>query len=84
MPEIILNWQKTADSTNEVNIFEISQQHKLNINMCCPLFQGRLVKIPFQTKLLDHIKNLSAKHLQLVRSIGHQNLMSTIYGTLSK
>ena len=65
------------------SIWDVAEREKINVNLCTPLFQGRLVNVPFQTAKLNHFSTNAAKHLELVRSLQKNALLSTIFGTIN-
>jgi hypothetical protein len=43
-----MKWQVSKNKTEE-HIFTIAQESKININFCCPLYQGRVANLPFKS-----------------------------------
>ena len=41
------------------------------------------MNVPFQSKKLNHLQTNAAKHLELVRSLKSETLVSTIFSTLN-
>lgn len=75
-----MKWQLDSNH-KETNIFEVAHQNHINVNICCPLFQGRVANVPFQSQALNHIEPNASKHLQLVRSLPKPNILTSVFST---
>lgn len=54
----------------------------VNLISCSPLMQGYIVNLPLENVLFN-VKNNSAKHLQLIRSVPAESLKCTLVGMKS-
>ena len=52
-----MKWQEYFDgtSTKDLSVFDIAKAENVNIVSCGPLFQGKVVPVPFQSKLINYL-----------------------------
>jgi hypothetical protein len=78
-------YQNFTDSTNKVTLSTLTavcSTLKINLISCSPLMQGYINNLPLEN-IVFNVKNNSAKHLQLIRSIPADCLKSTLVGMKS-
>jgi hypothetical protein len=68
--EITENGVKTKE-----RMLTVARKLKVNIISCSPLLQGTMIQLPMPSEIFK-CKNLGAKHLQFVRSIPAESLLS--------
>ena len=84
MPEAFVEpWQPFEDSkgvvTNKQLVTSATDQ-KINVVLSQPLMQGMTSNIPISRVAVPEVYNLSARHLQLIRSVPAQSVLSTLVG----
>jgi hypothetical protein len=73
------NYKDNEKGTRPVTLTAVCSALKINLISCSPLMQGYLINLPLENSLFN-VKNISAKHLQLIRSIPAECLKSTLVG----
>jgi aryl-alcohol dehydrogenase-like predicted oxidoreductase len=77
------NYQSFKDTkTNSVTnatLTAVCSALQVNLISSSPLLQGHMVNLPLENSLFN-VKNNSAKHLQLIRSIPAESLKCTVVG----
>lgn len=82
MPEAFLEiFQEYTENGVRQKERTVSLARKLKVNLisCSPLLQGTLMQLPMPSEIFK-CKNLGAKHLQFIRSIPAESLLSTLVG----
>ena len=81
MPEAFAQkWQEFNLEDNKKvseNLFQVARRCKVNVIASAPLLQGTLLQLPLDSTIFK-CSNLGAKHLQFVRSIPAQALLSKL------
>lgn len=79
MPEAFSEiWQEITNEKNEIEMVRLlsaARMLKINVISSSPLLQGTLMQLPLPTDVFKCM-NLGAKHLQFVRSIPAESLIS--------
>ena len=82
MPEAFAEkWQEFILENNEKvseNVFQVAKRCQVNVITSAPLLQGTLIQLPLDSTIFK-CSNLGAKHLQFVRSIPAQALLSKFF-----
>jgi hypothetical protein len=73
------NFKKDDGVVTPVTLTAVCNALKINMISSSPLMQGYLINLPLENSLFN-VKNLSAKHIQLIRSIPADSLKSTLVG----
>ena len=58
-------------------LLTVARKHKINVISCSPLLQGTMIQLPMPSEIFK-CRNVGAKHLQFVRSIPAESLISNI------
>jgi hypothetical protein len=84
MPEAIVElWQAFEDKkgvTTNKTLVSTCTELDLNLMTSQPLVQGMATTIPLSRIAVPNVYNLSARHLQLFRSIPSKSVLSTVVG----
>lgn len=62
--------------TTKERLLTVARKLKINIISCSPLLQGTMMQLPMPSEIFK-CKNVGAKHLQFIRSIPAESLLST-------
>jgi hypothetical protein len=73
------NYKDAEKGVRPVTLTAVCSALKINLISSSPLMQGYLLNLPLENNLFN-VKNLSAKHIQLIRSIPAECLKSTLVG----
>ena len=73
------NYKKEDGAVTAVTLTAVCNALKINMISSSPLMQGYIINLPLENNLFN-VKNLSAKHIQLIRSIPADSLKSTLIG----
>jgi len=55
-------------------------EQQLNLVLTQPLAQGMIAKVPLSRMAVPEVHNIPARHLQLMRSVPSQSIVSSIVG----
>ena len=84
MPEAFVEpWQPYEDSKGVVSNKQLVQsatEQKINVVFSQPLMQGMISQIPISRVAVPEVYNLTARHLQLIRSVPAKAVLSTLVG----
>ncbi len=81
-PEAFVENYQTFEVNDKVNVgtlTAVANLLKINLISTSPLFQGHICKIPLENHLFN-VKLNASKHIQLIRSIPANCLISTVIG----
>ena len=73
------NYKKEDKGVTAVTLTAVCNSLKINLISSSPLMQGYIVNLPLENNLFN-VKNQSAKHIQLIRSIPAECIKSTLIG----
>ena len=84
MPEAFVEpWQPYEDSKGVVSNKQLVQsatEQKINVVFSQPLMQGMISQIPISRVAVPEVYNLTARRLQLIRSVPAKAVLSTLVG----
>lgn len=81
MPEAFAElWQEITENGVVIKerVLSVARKYKVNVISCSPLLQGTMIQLPLPTEVFK-CKNLGAKHLQFIRSIPAEALLSKLF-----
>eukprot|EP01015_Nassula_variabilis_P029318 TRINITY_DN6276_c0_g2_i2.p1 TRINITY_DN6276_c0_g2~~TRINITY_DN6276_c0_g2_i2.p1 ORF type:complete len:128 (+),score=17.16 TRINITY_DN6276_c0_g2_i2:65-448(+) len=72
------NPQEPENVENKI-LLQVAELLKINVFTSSPLFQGEVIQLPLESDIFQ-CKSQGAKHLQIIRSIPFEALLSTLVG----